>query len=369
VRSPRIPLFEWLYESAVKTKYPLGFSNITGVSFDEFLGLTGFSIPNGFDLGIDHPRGASPLSDALASRYGCSRENIVTASGGTEANFLVFSSLLMPGDEVIVEQPGYGPLWLTPQSLGARVVPWLRRFSDGFVLDLDVLPSLISKKTKAIVVTNLHNPSGVLSPRGALQRVADLAAMHGIVLVVDEIFLDGAPEPQSSAYGLPNTLITSSMSKVYGLGGLRTGWIVAPEALAYQCQSVKSHTTGASSGLSEVLNAQALGIARDVLLERFRIRTKENFSFLKAWMREHPDLMEWVEPYGGTICFPRYHCQVPSLRLCREVLDSCGLLLAPGDYFQQDGHVRIGFGIESPLFLEGLRHLEGELRKRVSIER
>jgi aspartate/methionine/tyrosine aminotransferase len=356
-------LFEWLHESAAKTKYPLGFSNITGVSYEEFLGLTGFSIPAGFDLGIDHPRGASALSGALASRYGCACENIVTTSGGTEANFLVFSSLLMPGDEVIVEQPGYGPLWLTPQSLGARVVAWPRRFSDGFALDLDVLPSLISKKTKAIVVTNLHNPSGVLSSRGTLQHVADVAAMHGVVLVVDEIFLDGAPEPQPSAYGLPNTVITSSMSKVYGLGGLRTGWIVGPEPFVFQCQSVKSHTTGASSGLSEALNGQALGGARDILLERFKARTKENFGFLKDWMAGHPDLMEWVEPFGGTICFPRYHCKVPSLRLCREALESRGLLLAPGDYFQMDGHVRIGFGIEPSLFREGMVQLEGELRR------
>lgn len=368
MRSFRVPLFEWLHESAGRARFPLGFSNISGVSFGEFSRLTGCVIPEGFDLGVDHPRGWSPLAEALAARYGCGVRNVVTSSGGTEANFLVFSALLGPGDEVVVERPGYGPLSLTPQWLGARVVPWVRRFEDGFALDVDGLPSLITKKTKMIVVTNLHNPSGVVSPRKTLQGVADLAAMHGVTLVVDEIFLDGAPELAQTAYGLPNTVVTSSMSKVYGLGGLRTGWIVAPEPLAYQCQSVKSHTTGASSGLSEFLNAQALSTAREPLLERFRARTRENFAVLRTWMAEHPDLMEWVEPYGGTICFPRYRCQVPSLRLCREVLDSCGLLLAPGDYFYQDGHVRIGFGIEPSLFQQGLSELERELRARIKTE-
>ena len=245
-----------------------------------------------------------------------------------------------------MEQPGYGPLWLTPQTLGARVIPWPRRFEQQFALDLDTLPTLLSKKTRLIVITNLHNPSGVLIPRQTLQRVADLAAMHNVFLLVDEIFLDGAPTPQPSAFGLPNTIVTSSMSKIYGLGGLRTGWVIAPEHVTYQCQSVKSHTTGASSGLSEAFNAHALLTARDALLDRFRARTLENHMFLKSWMEANPDLMTWVQPYGGTICFPHYAVDIPSLRWCTELLDSKKVLLAPGEYFHLENHVRIGLGIE-----------------------
>ncbi len=365
VRTPRIPLFEWLSSNAEKTTYPLAYSNITGVSYEEYLRLTGFSLPANFDLGVDHPHGYHELQKALAGIYQCSPVNIVTSSGGTEANYLVFSSLLSPGDEVIVEQPGYGPLWLTPQTLGARVVPWPRRLEQQFALDLDTLPRLLSKKTKLIVVTNLHNPSGVLIPRQTLQRVADLAALHNVFLLVDEIFLDGAPTPQPSAFGLPNTIVTSSMSKIYGLGGLRTGWIIAPEHVAYQCQSVKSHTTGASSGLSEALNASALLSARGALLERFRARTTENKSFLKSWMAANPDLMTWVEPFGGTICFPRYSADVPSLRLCTELLDSSRVLLAPGEYFFLDRHVRLGFGIDPTLLRQGMKLLEQDLRSRL----
>lgn len=366
MRSPRIPLFDWLLSSASKTRYPLGFSNISGVSYEEYLGLTGFPVPSGFDLGADYPRGASELREALAARYACSPENIVTTSGGTEANFLVSSSLLSPGDEVIVEQPAYGPLWLTPQALGARVVAWPRRFESQFQLDLEALPSLVSRRTRLIVLTNLHNPSGVLVPRATLQRVADLAAMYGLFVLVDEIFLDGAPSPQPSAFGLPNTLVTSSMSKVYGLGGLRTGWIVAPEQVAVQCQSAKSHTTGASSGLSEALNARALSVGREALLERFRRRTQGNLTVVRDWVRGNPDLVEWVEPFGGTICFPRYRVDVPSVRLCSEVLDSCGVLLAPGEHFFLDGHVRLGFGIDAGLLREGLALFGDFLRVRLN---
>ncbi len=355
VRSPRIPLFEWLRTSAPKTKYPLGFSNITGVSYEEYLSLTGFTIPRDFDLGLDHPYGAAPLTEALAAKYHCAQENIVTTSGGTEANYLVFSSLLSPGDEVIIEQPCYGPLWLTPQALGARVVPWPRRFEAKYQLDLDLLPKLISKRTKLIVLTNLHNPSGVLLPRATLQRVADLASLHGFFVLVDEIFLDGALSPQPSAFGLPNTLVTSSMSKVFGLGGLRTGWIIAPEHVALQCQATKSHTTGASSGLSETLNAYVLSKAQDALLERFRKRTHENLDVVREWVRTNPDLLEWVEPFGGTICFPRYHLKISSQQLCTQMLDSCGVLLAPGEHFFQDGHVRLGYGIDTALLKQGLR--------------
>jgi aspartate/methionine/tyrosine aminotransferase len=365
VRAPRIPLFEWLTTNASKTKYPLAYSNITGVTYEEFLAFTGFTLPSSYDLGIDHPHGVHELTTALAGIYHCTPENIVTSSGGTEANYLLFSSLLSPGDEVIVEQPGYGPLWLTPQTLGARVVTWPRRFEERFAVNLVTLPSLITKKTKLIVLTNLHNPSGVLLPRQMLQRVADIAAMNHVFLLVDEIFLDGSPTPQPSAYGLPNTIVTSSMSKVYGLGGMRTGWIIAPEHVAYQCQSMKSHTTGASSGLSETLNAKALLTARQAVLDRFRVRTKENLDALKTWMTSNPDIMTWTEPFGGTICFPHYTIDTPSVRLCTEILESTGLLLAPGEYFNLDKHIRLGFGINPVLFQQGLEILQKELRTRM----
>jgi aspartate/methionine/tyrosine aminotransferase len=286
----------------------------------------------------------------------------VTTTGASEANFLVFSSLLTNSDDFIVEQPGYQPLWRTPEVLGAQRITWPRPFEKKFQLDIDVLESLITNKTKLIVITNLHNPSGVLTDKKTIETIAEIAQQHHTYLLIDEIFLDGSFIRQPSSFGIPNVIITSSATKIYGRGGLHTGWLIAPKEIKERCQQMKAHTTAASSYLSELMTAKILSTANDDLIKRFQKKTKNNFLILKKWMNQHKDELQWVEPHGGIFCFPKYTLNISSVELCKHLLNKHKLLVNPGTHFNQEGHVRLSYGCDIFLLQKALDELENGLQ-------
>ena len=366
MHAPRIDLFEWLLQNAPHATYNLAFSNIHGVTVEESETLTHYSFPGNFDFGSNAQYGADELKRTLCSIYNCTSDNIVTTTGASEANFLVFSSLLNQGDEFIIEQPGYQPMWLTPEMFGARRINWPRRFENKFSVDIEMLNNLITEKTKLIILTNLHNPSGVFTHHKAIKAIAEIAENHDVYVLVDEIYLDGSYISQPSSFGIPNVIVTSSATKIYGLGGFHSGWIIAPREITMQCQKLKAHSTGAASYPSEIMTAYILREARGYLIKRFQKRAKTNFELLKQWMHNHTEFFEWVEPDGGILCFPKYTMDIPSVDLCKYLFDTQKLLVNPGSYFNQEGFIRLSYGcdelaLQSALdTLEvGLRNLEG----------
>ncbi|MBN1280442.1 MAG: aminotransferase class I/II-fold pyridoxal phosphate-dependent enzyme [Candidatus Thermoplasmatota archaeon] len=363
MQAPHIDLFEWLEKNAPLAKYNLAFSNIQGLTMGEYQKLAGFCLPPTFDLGVNAPYGSSTLQDTLSDMYQCHPDNIVTTTGATEANYLVFSSLLDPGDEYIMEQPGYPPLWLTADMLGGRRLNWPRTFDHHYQLDVDMLTQLCTKHTRLVVLTNLHNPSGVLTSPVTLKAVADIAQDHGAWVLVDEIYLDGSISPQPSSFGLPNVIVTSSATKVYGLGGLHTGWAIAPSDIAPRLQRMKAHTTGASSYTSEVMAAHIFQTGRSRLLKRFHAQAKTNLAVLKNWMRHHTNLLNWVPPDGGLVCFPKYSMDIPSVDLCKFLFKTKQLLLNPGAFFNAEGCFRLSYGGDTEVFKSALDVLEQGLQE------
>ena len=352
---PHVEIFDWLLNNHERAEYVLAFSKMKGLSRGEYDKLVCCDLGPELDLGRDALYGADEFKEVLTKMYDCGLDNIVTASGGSEANLLVFLATLDKDDEFIIEQPGYQPMWLTPKMLGARKVKWLRNFKDGFLLDIDALNGLITEKTKLIVLTNPHNPSGVVADRELeITKAAEIAQAKGIYILIDEIFLDGTFTPQTSSYGLPNVIITNSMSKVYGFGGQRTGWIIAPPEIATNCQYAKAHTNAASSYVGELMNAHALRNAREILVKRFNKRSTSNFQIVKEWMETNKDLVEWVMPHGGIMCFPRYRVNMPSIELCHKLLDDHGVMLNPGEYFGLDGHIRLTYVCPEDVLRNGL---------------
>jgi aspartate/methionine/tyrosine aminotransferase len=364
MKIPRIELFEWLRGNHERADYVLAFSKMKGLSKREYDELVQYDLGPELDLGRGDLHGANEFKQILMEIYGCEFDNIVTTSGGTQANCLVFLSTLNKKDEFIIEQPGYQPMWLTPEMMGARKIPWPRRFEDGFRLNVDALEDLITNRTKLIVLTNPNNPTGVVADRELeIKKVAEIAQDKGIYVLIDEIFIDGADKPQVSAYGLPNVIITSSMTKVYGLGGQRTGWIIAPQEIASECQHAKSHTNGSSSYLGEMMNAYALRNARKVLLQRFNKLSISNFQILSKWMEANQDIVEWVLPHGGIMCFPRYRVDMSSIELCQKLLDDHKVMVNPGEYFNMDGHIRLGYACPEDILRNGLDAMGKGLRK------
>ena len=364
MKIPHVELFDWLLNNHERAKYVLAFSKMKGLSKGEYDELVCCDLGPDLDLGRDALYGADEFKEVLAKMYDCGLDNIVTASGGSEANFLVFLATLDKDDEFIIEQPGYQPMWLTPEMLGARKVQWLRNFKNGFLLDLDTLEGLITDKTKLIVLTNPHNPSGVVLNRELeIRKAAEVAQSKGIYILIDEIFLDGTFTPQTSGYGLPNVIITNSMSKVYGLGGQRTGWIIAPPEIATNCQYAKAHTNAASSYVGELMNAHALSCARKLLVKRFNNLSISNFQIVREWMEINRDILEWVIPHGGIMCFPRYKVKMSSIELCHKLLDDHGVMLNPGEYFDMDGHIRLTYACSEDVLRKGLEALGKGLKE------
>ena len=362
---PNLKLFEWLQENSLKSNHVFAFSNIPGLTYKEYQKYTNFSIPSNFDLNKNQDLGAQELKDVLCSIYSCQPNNIVTSTGGSEANFLVFLSLLKPGDEVIVEKPGYEPLYITPKIFGAKTINWVRRIEDDFQINLEYLGDLITKKTRLIIMTNLHNPSGVLTSQKTIQQLSEFAEKKDIYLLIDEIFLDGAFNRQNSSYGLPNVIITSSMTKIYGIGGLRTGWIIAPTEVVKKCQKAKSHTTGCSPYISEIISSHLLKNAKNHILDSYKSLAKKNLAIVKKWILKNHHLLDWVEPHGGIVCFPKYKSNIPSVNLCNQLLNKYKVLVTPGHYFNLDGHFRLGYGCKTPILEEGLEKLTNGLENMI----
>jgi len=358
MQAPRIDLFEWLHLKAPHVLYNLAYSNIHGLTIREYQTLTDLPFSDDFELGSNAQYGADELKHTLSYIYHCTKNNIVTTTGATEANYLVFSSLLGSGDECIIEQPGYQPMWATPEMLGARRVDWLRPFEQQFHVQLDTLEQLFSEKTKLVVLTNLHNPSGVLTSPALLRDVARIVAEHEAYVLIDEIFLDGSFTSVASSFGIPNVIVTSSATKIYGLGGLHSGWIIGPDEVVAQCQKMKAHTTGASSFTSEIMTARILHTSKNELIKRYQKRTKTNLDYVRKWMNQQTEYFEWVEPDGGIVCFPRYTMKLSSVDFCNYLFETQHVLVNPGSFFNMDGFIRLSYGCDLSLLQKALDALE-----------
>ncbi len=348
MNNSNIPLFEWLIENLSKAKYDLANSSITGLKWSELVELTGFQIPDDLNLNKNDPLGATELRMVLGDIYKCDKSLVVPATGGSEANFIIFLAMVEPNTEVIVEQPGYSPLWLVPQMLGAKIVPWQRKFEDSFSLDLERLKELITESTRFVVFTNLHNPSGKLAPEKDIRAAAEIAAEKNANLLVDEIFLDVSNIPAFSAamVDLDNVLVTSSVSKVYGIGGFRTGWIISPnEEITKKILRAKWQGSVAAPYFSELVIAAALRFAREKLIQRCKDVAKRNFPVVRGWIEDNNEILSWAPPDGGLLCYPKYEIgrDLSSVDLGKKLMTDFGVLISPGEYFGLDGHFRMSF--------------------------
>lgn len=351
----RVAYLEWAH-SKPAVKYNLSGSSVPTlepeqVEFD--WSGTRFSGPNQY--------GYVPLLEAIASRYGVRPANVVTACGTSMANFLVCAALISPGDEVIVEKPCYGPMLDVPLALGARVKRLPRSFEDGYCVDVRALQKAASRKTKLIILTNLHNPSGVSIDRPTLEEIGCLGESLRIPVLVDEIYLDFLfDRDYRTCHQLNRCFVsTNSLTKVYGLDGLRCGWILADEKIARRLWRVRDYVDANGPFPAQMASAR-LFPSLDVILARSRVRCEENLPLVTQFVQSCRDLA-WVTPHGGVVCFPRYRHQVRLDGLLRSLPVTHDTLVVPGRFFESPRHFRIGFGIDKDTLVEGLQRLKHAL--------
>ena len=317
--------------------------------------------PERLEINGDNSYGYLPLKQAIAEQYGVDADCVVTAAGTSMANYLAFATLLEAGDEVLIETPAYGLLVDALRYIGADLKPLARRVEDGFALNPAEVRRAITPRTKLIVVTNLHNPSSVLTPESVLREIGDLARSVGARVLVDEVYLDAVYEntPRTSFLLGREFVVTNSLTKVYGLSGLRCGWILAEPGLAramWQLNNLFAATP--------VHPGELLSVAAFERLERIRDRARRVVEADRALLDEFLDRetrVSAVRTRFGTTAFLRLHDGGVEEFLARLRTDF-ETSAVPGRFFGMSDHFRIGMGVNTEMFGEGVRRLSAALR-------
>jgi len=348
------PYMHWA-KTFQAARYPLAISGIKGLSVAEL----GATID---DLELDGAAGYGyrELIAAIAAATGVEAGRVVLATGTSGANHLVFAALLSEGDEVLLEHPVYEPIEMLARHLGATITSIPRRRENGFRIDPDDVAKAVTGKTKLIVLSNLHNPTAIATDDATLRALGEIARRAGARVVVDEAYLDaafGEGPPTASLLG-DVFVTTTSLTKVYGLGGLRCGWIVADPALAERLWQLKN-----LFGVNEVHPGSRLALKafanRSAILARARRIVDANRSQWLAFVARRDDL-DVVPSAFGTTSFPRVLSGAAD-RLCTLLRERYETSLVPGRFFGLANHVRIGLCGDPEMFGAGLERLERAL--------
>ncbi len=302
------------------------------------------------DLGYAQGNGVEPLRERISLIYpGSTIENILVTHGGAEANFLATLELIKPGDEVVIMLPNYMQTWGLVQGWGAEVKPWLMREENDWQPDPDELDQLVTEKTRLIVITNPNNPTGKVFREPLLEAVVAAASKVGAWILSDEIYrgAENAGEETPSLWGsYDRLLVTSGLSKAYGLPGLRIGWVASPSVdRTNSLWAYHDYSTICSSPLTEALACHALEPARrQNILERTRGIIRHNLPLLQEWLDGEKGLFTQTKTEAGAIMWVRYHLDVDSLDLAERVRVDQSALIEPGNHFGIDHYLRLGFG-------------------------
>src|SRR6266511_792161 len=300
--------------------------------------------------------GFAPLQIAIATHHGVDPECVVEAAGTSMANHLAMAAIIEPGDEVLIEHPAYGPILDVAQYLHANVKRFPRIKEIGWAVDPQAILHCITPKTRLIVITNLHNPTSVLTPDSVLREVGDIARSIGALVLVDEVYLDAVYErtPRTSFRLGPEFVVTSSLTKVYGVSGLRCGWIIAPPDLAWKMRRLDDLYAATPVYPGELLSVAAFKHL-NLLRERARRIVEADRKLLREFL-ERQEEVSAVPTDWGTTSFPKLRKGNVDIFLerLRSDFDTSAV---PGCFFEKPDHFRIGMGVDTEMFAEGLNRI------------
>lgn len=352
----KIVYMEWV-KLKPRAKYEIGGSGVLPVKIGEWPEARDAVDINDFNL-----YGYRPLLGEIARRYEAGQNQVVTAPGTSMANYLAYAALVRAGDEVLIEKPAYEPLLSIARLLGARITRFARPFRRGFEIDLDSLASALTRKTRLVVLTNMHNPSGMLSSNDTLREVGRLAARVGAHVLVDEVYLDFLFErrPRSAIHLGGNFIVTSSLTKVYGFDGLRCGWILAPPKLAEAMWRLQDFY-----GVNGAIPAEKISTAVFENIARFEQRTRgaieANRKLLDRFMAAHAGRLKWVPPDAGPVCFPQLTGPENGWQFAERLYRDYSTRVIPGNFFEMPKHFRLGFGGDTDMLKAGLARISSAL--------
>jgi aspartate/methionine/tyrosine aminotransferase len=310
------------------------------------------------ELEINGPTlyGYAPLQERLARKNGTSPECVVAAAGTSMANHLAMAAAFEPGDEVLIEQPTYELLLRAAEYLGGRIKRFSRRFEEEFRLDPKAVEKQVSTQTKLIVITNLHNPSGALASNDTLAEIGEIARRVGARVLVDEVYLESLFEqaPRSAFHLGSEFIVTSSLTKAYGLSGIRCGWVLAEPQLAERMWKINDLYGATPVHVGELLSVIALDNLERVA-ERAKGILKKNREALDRFLGTQSGL-EYFRPKFGTVIFPKLK-RGNVERLVELLTRKYETSVVPGGFFEMPQHFRLGIGGDPEMTCEGLERL------------
>jgi aspartate/methionine/tyrosine aminotransferase len=334
------------------------------------LAAMGFDLEAFLDepLGYSQSNGTVPLRERLAAVYtGADIEQIEVTNGTSEANYLVALSLLQRGDEVAMEVPNYMQLPGVARSLGAAVRTFHLRQDAGWEPDWDEFERAVTARTRLVYISNPNNPTGAVLSDEAMQRIVSRCEETGAWLLADEVYL-GAEIDRARTRSFWGTsdrvIVTSGLSKAYGIPGVRIGWLVGPAHVAAHCWSQHDYLTIGPNRMSDRIARVAVEAAnRERCYERTRSILRHNLPIAKEWLAGFGGRVTWHEPQAGAIALIKYDGEVPSLAIAERIRVNQGTLIVPGTHVGLEGYLRIWLGGREEFLREGLRRIGLEIRQ------
>jgi len=360
----------WMNEWENHCEYNLAETCVASITIDELLQISGRNsddiselLPLKMNYGAIE--GSTRLREAISSLYeNQDIDNITVTHGTIAANALVHKSLVSRGDRVVSIVPTYQQHYSIPASIEADVQMLRLRAEDAFLPDLDALRRLATPETKLIALTNPNNPTGALIERPMLEEISQIARDVGAYVLCDEVYRgtgqtgDGMTPSIVDVY--EKGIATAGMSKAYSLAGLRVGWIVAPSEVTEKVLIHRDYDTISVGKINDHFAAMALE-NKDRILARSHKITRDNLAILDTWVIDQPKV-SWVKPRAGTTAMLKVHVPMTSREFCVDLLEKTGVMLTPGDAFDMEGYVRIGYSNNTDILKAGLERLGGYLK-------
>ncbi len=312
------------------------------------------------ELNYAQANGEIPLREAIAALYpGATRDNVLVTVGAAEANYLALHTLVDPGDQVVIMLPNYMQVWGIAKNHGLRVASFRLLEEDGWAPDLAELDAVVTAQTRLIAVCNPNNPTGRIMTEAEMAAVVAVADRVGAWILADEVY-SGAErltdDETPSFFGRYDKVVgTGSLSKAYGLPGLRIGWAVGPQETMDAMWMRHEYTTISSATMANRLAALALSPeVRPRILKRTRDYIRTGYPVFEAWMRPHGNTFDLMPPQAAAIAFVRYGLDINSTELVKRIRDEKNVLIVPGDHFGLDHYLRISFGLPHAYLTAGL---------------
>jgi aspartate/methionine/tyrosine aminotransferase len=358
-----------VWENAVDIN--LSESGVHPMAVGELLAMAGREAGELADLRLSYPQanGLVELRESIAALYpGATPDEVLVTTGAAEANFLALTTFIGSGDEVVLVLPNYMQAWGIAHNLGASVREVHLDSERDWTLDTAALDEAVSARTRLICVVNPNNPTGRIMREPEMAAVVAAAERAGAWLLADEVYRGAERERETetpSFYGrYDKVLAQGSMSKAYGLPGLRVGWTVGPSGAVDEMWRRHEYTTIANTMISNHLATTALSPAvRPQILARTRTLLRGGYGLLKEWLDEQGGVFTSTPPEAAAITFLRYELPIGSTAWMERLRDQSSVLIVPGDHFGLDHHIRLSYAVPEAELLEGLERIGRSVRQ------